>query len=850
MFVKLKPRLLFGSTLLKDCVVNLKPFLFSASLVSLLAGPFTPLALAQRSRGGNPFRDAKPIYARDRDYDLKNLQLIFDVDAADQSAKGRVTHKLASLKDSLKTLVFDAGNNLTVQKVQVNGVQAKFTHADNRLTVTAPTPLVRGKDAEVVIDYGMQSASKSGGLLGEEGLHWVKPTATRRPMFWTQGETSGNHFWIPLYDYPNDKCTSETIVTVPDTWTVIGNGTGGQIGEDKTKKTKTFRWKMTQPHSTYLLSLVAGEMDVKYDRWEGKPLIYAVPKGRGDRIDDSFGDTKDMLTFYSTILGVKYPWPKYAQDAVYDFGGGMENVSATTMTEAPLADARAGFRTMASLNSHELGHQWFGDLVTCKDWGEIWLNESFATFMQHLYFEHSQGMDAYDQEREGARQAYLAESRRYKRPLATKNYPNPGAMFDSHTYPKGGLILHMLRRELGDADFFRGLKFYLEQHGYTPVESKDLARSFEDATGHNVEAFFNQWVYKPGHPELEVAWHYDDAKKETVVTLKQVQDTSEGTPIYDVPLTIGCFAGGGRTDIVHFRLNGKEQEFHVPTAFKPDAVLVDPYHDLLKELKISYTDAETAALLTLAPSVIDRQNALRRLTGSDAEGDTKTYTLLAAAVSQEENDGLASSLLSQLAKSESAAYRPIYRKLAKDKKKPLRRSTALKSLAALPFQKEDVPLFQEAALSDTEYYSIVEAGLIGLKPVMKENLPIFRHQALAKSRSDTLSRTVISLLTETATNETAPILLEVAQNSKLASSTRKRALSGLEKSGTGNAKITEGLILLLKENNEDVQGGAIETLKARKDKAALPALQSLLTSPKESVRSAAKDAIAALSSQG
>ena len=477
--------------------MNLKPCLPIA--IALLAlGTLPATTLAQRARAtGNAFRDSPPTYARDRDYDLKNMQVILKVNAIEQSATGRVTHKLASFRDNLKTIVLDAGDNLKINKVEVNGVEATFTHAQNLLNITPVTPLIRGKDATVVIDYVVQSASRGGGLLGLEGLHWIKETATRRPMFWTQGETNGNRFWVPLYDYPNDKCTSETIVTVPENWEVIGNGVGGKIGEDRANKTKTFRWKMSQPHSTYLLSLVAGELEVKYDKWEGKPLIYAVPKGKGDLIADSFADTKDMLTFYSDTVGVKYPWPKYAQTCVYDFGGGMENVSATTLTEAPLSDPRMGFHTMDSLNSHELGHQWFGDLVTCKDWGEIWLNESFATFMQFIYFEHSRGKDGYDTEREGARQAYLNESRRYKRPLATKQYPNAGAMFDSHTYPKGGLIIHMLRRELGDADFFRGLKAYLGQHGYENVESKDLSRSIEDSTGHNVEAFFNQWIYKP-----------------------------------------------------------------------------------------------------------------------------------------------------------------------------------------------------------------------------------------------------------------------------------------------------------------------------------------------------------------
>ena len=331
-------------------------------------------------------------------------------------------------------------------------------------------------------------------------------------------------------------------------------------------------------------------------------------------IDDSFGDTPDMLSFFSDTLGVKYPWPKYAQNAMYDFGGGMENVSATTLGERNLADKRGGFRTMASLNSHELAHQWFGDYVTCRDWGHIWLNESFATFMQALYFEHSRGKDAYDQQIESNMQAYFNESRRYKRPIATNLYPNADAMFDSHTYPKGAVVLHTLRRKLGDARFFAGLHRYLTTHANQPAVSNDLCEAMTEASGVNCEPFWNQWIYKPGHPVIDTSWTWDDAAGEIVLSVKQTQDTRDGTPVYDVG-DVRRDRGerqAAQTEAVH--LTEADQQFRFKCDAKPDAVLFDPDHVFLREIpKRNWAPEELPHILALAPCAIDRAQALARM---------------------------------------------------------------------------------------------------------------------------------------------------------------------------------------------------------------------------------------------
>jgi aminopeptidase N len=341
----------------------------------------------------------------------------------------------------------------------------------------------------------------------------------------------------------------------------------------------------------------------------------------GKYIDDSFGDTKDMLTFFSTTLGLRYPWAKYAQDAMWEFSGGMENVSATTVGAESLTDRFEGFRTMSDLNSHELAHQWFGDFATCRDWGQVWLNESFAEFMMLAYTEHVRGKAAYEQAVASSTTEYLQEARLYTRPLATNLYPEPDAMFDSHAYPKGAVVLHTLRRQLGDDRFYAGLHLYLTRMRHSPADTSDLVKAITDATGVDARPFFDQWVYKPGHPVLDYAWTWDDSKHEVVLHVKQLQDTSTGAPIYRIPTKVGLIAGANvaRRPV---ELSEREQDIRVPSAVRPDAVLLDPDLDFLKEVpQLHWSPAEWPFILQYAPNAVDRDIAMDKLVEDAPSGD-------------------------------------------------------------------------------------------------------------------------------------------------------------------------------------------------------------------------------------
>jgi aminopeptidase N len=703
----------------------------------------TVLLLAQRS---SPW--APPIaslhYAPDRTCDLQHVAVTIDVDYPKREFTGHVVNTMSPLRDGIRVVRLMAGQILRLDKVTVDGAVATYRRDGKDLFIDTP-PLHKGKPISIAIDYvATNSQGRSFGG-GGGGWHWVTHGTNgpdTRVGFWTQGETDGNSDWVPIWDYPNDLTTSETWCTVPADWSVIGNGVLADNRTADDGKRRTFHWVMKQPHATFLLSLCGGPFDIKRDNWEGVQLWYVVPKGEGKYIDDTFGDTKDMLSFYSSILGVKYAWPKYAQDAMYDFGGGMENVSATTLGTGEITEARAGFRNAASINSHELGHQWFGDLVTCKDWGDIYLNESFATYMQMMYFDHSRGRNAYDREVDNNIRGYLGGARRFKHPLSTKMYANADQMFDSsHTYDKGGVILHTLRRYLGDDNFFAGLHLYLTTWRHTPVQSSQLCRAMTEATGVNCEPFWAQWIDKPGHPVLDYTW--TPSGSAISLTVRQTQDTSDGTPIFDIPGKVGVIVDGKMTQMP-LRITKAEETFTLPVSGSVQAVVLDPDHDYLREIPtLHWAASELPAILAAAPNGDDRWEAMNRLlsgTPSDA-----TIRLVADAVRNDRAQFPSLRTIQSVVSLERPEFRPVFLSLL-DTPSIERRTEAVRGLARLPVDDETTKRLR-ALINAQEAIPVVVAAIDALaKWDAKANADVFRKALDIPSRGDRIKRSAQSAL--------------------------------------------------------------------------------------------------------
>lgn len=616
------------------------------------------LSLAALTVAQDPFSTSAYVTAPTRDFDLQHVALVLAVNAEEHSYKGSSTNTFAALKSN-PHLIIHAGTNLKITGISIDGKSAPFHREGDVVKIDVPSGLKRG--AVINVKTAFESSQKQGGLIFDGGgWHWIQPTTFQpdRVGFWTQGETQGNRQWCPTWDYPNDFTTSETTTTVPAGWTVVSNGT--LVGQTSNGSASTWHWQMKQPHATYLLSLVGGPFDIQKDTWRNKPLWYVVPKGQGHLINDSFGDTKDMLDFFSSTVGVEYAWPKYAQNAMIDFGGGMENVSSTTLGAGSLTDKREGFRNMASLNSHELGHQWFGDLATCSTWGDIWLNESFATFMEMIYMEHRRGEGQYDYECQNATEGYLGESRRYLRPLATKHYPNPDSVFDSHAYPKGGMILHTLRRKLGDELFYAGLKEYLTANRHQPADTFALKRAFYKACGVDLSLFWDQWILSPGHPVFTYSWTYAPASKTLTVEVQQAQEVSKGVPIYDTDLDIGVISGKTFTNrTVH--VNAAKHSFSFTGIDQPTAVLLDPRRNLLREIKHDFTLEEQIAIATSSPNAAARGTALSAALGMNPNAEQ--VQTLANLVFADKGAFPVFRDIGRLAAMRNAAWRPNWRSM-------------------------------------------------------------------------------------------------------------------------------------------------------------------------------------------
>ncbi len=546
-------------------------------------------------------------YERPRPFRVRHLALDLKLDVPRRALDGVAKLSVTRVDPSATEIDLDAVA-FELKRVMVDGVSVNFIYDGAKISV----PLaVASASFELEVAYR---------AVPRRGMFFLEPdeqVATRPRQVWTQCQDEDARYWFPCHDKPHVKMTTELAVTVPNGWRALSNGEL-VASHMPAQGGWHFHWKMKEPHPSYLLTLVAGEFDVATEEACGVPLSYWVPRGRLDDVPRTFGRTKDMLALFNDVTGVPYPWNKYAQVVVHDYsGGGMENTTATTLYEHTLLDARAEIDiTSDELIAHELAHQWFGDLVTCRDWSEGWLNEGFATHLEHVWREHALGVDEYYYGLKADLDAYVSEtSGRYRRPVVCLDYDAPMDLFDRHLYEKGSLVLHALKMELGPSLFWDGVRAYLRKFQMGVVETRDLWRELEAVSGRSLGKMIDQCIYKAGHPILEVSVHWE--RGVLSLSVKQAQAPTDGVPsAFEVPLVIDVVdeLGVRRERLL---VTQRAQVLAVPATVRPRFVVVDPEMQVVGEVRLKAPSDMLRAQLRGAPTTRGRWLAAAALGHED-----------------------------------------------------------------------------------------------------------------------------------------------------------------------------------------------------------------------------------------
>ena len=567
----------------------------------------------------------------------------------------------------------------------------------------------------------------SAAITDAKGLYFINPdsaVAGKPVQIWTQGETEGSSAWFPTIDRPNQKTTQEISMTVPSKYVTLSNG---RLDSSKPAGPglRTDTWKMELPHAPYLFMMAVGDFKIYKDTWRGKEVSYYLEPKYAPFAKQIFGNTPDMLEFFSNRLGVEYPWNKYAQIVCRDYvSGAMENTSATLhgeqvqLTDRELLDREYGGE---SVIAHELFHQWFGDYVTAESWANITVNETMADFSEGLYAEHKYGRDAADAHYYRYLRRYLASPRDAAKTLVRFHYDEQEEVFDLVSYQKGGAIMDMLRTYLGDDVFFAGLQKYLKDNAFGNGEAHQMRLAFEAVSGQDLNWFWNQWYFAPGHPVVTIDYAWDAAKKVQSVTLKQTQ---EGQP-FQLPFTIDYYVGG-KVQHQAVTMTEASQTFNMPLAAKPELVNVDAHKKTLWLKTDNKSAAEYAYQYAHAPLFVDRREAVDAAAKEQTTSVAARGVLLAALNDKFYNIRLAAIEALKLDdKAVAKVAAPALRKRAATEKDPFVLSSLLTALGQLKDKKDEKFFAQQL---NSQSYNVQGAALraqAGVQP----------SQALARART-------------------------------------------------------------------------------------------------------------------
>lgn len=624
---------------------------------------------------------ALPTYGPDRPIRVRHIALELHPDLDAKRVDAAATLTVEAIEDGVSEVLLDAVD-LEILGVDADGESLGFVSRTRSLVVEFARELRAGETMTFRVTYAVVAPRR--------GIYVTGPTAgePHKPrQMWTQCQPSDARYWVPCQDAPDVKATTHTTIVVRNGLFALGNGALLERRDDGDMT--HFVYDQTIAHAAYLLTMVVGDFEEVDQPGASVPVSYYVAKGRGDEGERSFGATPAMVEALEAFTGTPYPFARYSQIAVADFMmGGMENTTATTQTDLTLHDERAHLDyTSDWLVAHELAHQWFGDLLTTRDWSHAWLNEGFATYCEFVWWEVSRGYDEHAYYVFEAVAAYLVEEAgRYRRSIVANVYIDPSELFDRHLYKKGGAVLHMLRGTLGDAPFRKAIARYVADNAGHSVETIDLVRAIERATGRNMRAFFDRWVLASGHPVLEYTYRYDRHERVAVVTIAQTQRITDEHPaftfdvvvgvVFDAPATLARDAGHGPLPgerRVRARVDGLERTITIPCDREPAFVRIDPGAFVLCDATYALGVDVHIAILESEPDVVARIGAARALA---RDGSHRAFNALARAIEHDPFWGVAAEIATALGSTSAPRARTILIAAAAHAHPKVRRSVA------------------------------------------------------------------------------------------------------------------------------------------------------------------------------
>lgn len=656
---------------------------------------------------------------RERVNNLVHTKLKVDFNFEKKQLNGEAWITLQPHFYKTKEVVLDA-KEFDIQKVKVNNKNAEYNYVNNQISIELDKVYSKGEKYEVYVKYianpekvkqeGSSAISDAKGLyfINADGKEKDKPT-----QVWTQGETESSSCWFPTIDSPNQKTTQEIYITVPNKYITLSNGK--LINQTSNGTKRTDYWKMDEKHAPYLFFMGVGEFSVIKDNWKNIPVNYYVEGRYKNVAKDIFGKTPEMLSYFSKITGVPYPWNKYHQIVVRDFvSGAMENTTAVVHAEnaqqekGQLIDQNIWESTIA----HEVFHHWFGNYVTAESWSNIALNEAFATYGEYLWFHHKYGDDKANAHLYEKLKQYLVSKEETKK-LVRFHYGNREDVFDTVSYQKGSLILHMLRDYLGDEAFFKGLETYLKEYKYGKAEVHNLRLIFEKITGRDLNWFFNQWFYGSGHIRMNISYDYSLITNTVTVNVSQMGNT------FTFPLSIDVYEKRGKVTRHNVWVNKEKQSFTLPFERLPKLINIDAKHVLLAEISDKKTLDHYIFQFKNAPHYLDRKLALEEIVKKQQDNKDAFATVVQAL--DDSYQDIRIYALQNLDLFDKNRKRSVIRKvekIAQNDSKTLVKAEALKVLGKLvdPVYK---PLFERGI--DSKSFAVINSSLVSLYQIDKSS---------------------------------------------------------------------------------------------------------------------------------